>query len=84
MDLILPDINGLEATQSIKKMRDNLPIIAQTTNAFSDDRDRSIAAGCDDFIAKPFDENKLLAKINKYLKKGTKVSPNSPNKSIIQ
>ncbi len=72
MDLRLPDINGLEATQSIKKMRDNLPIIAQTANAFREDRNRSIEAGCDDFIAKPFDESKLLATINKYLKKDKK------------
>lgn len=84
MDLRLPDINGLEATQSIKKMRDNLPIIAQTANAFREDRNKSIEAGCDDFIAKPFDENKLLDTINKYLDKETKVSFNSPNKSIIQ
>ncbi len=73
MDLRLPDINGLEATQSIKKMRDNLPIIAQTANAFREDRNKSIEAGCDDFIAKPFDEKKLLATINKYLKKGNKL-----------
>ncbi len=72
MDLRLPDINGLEATQSIKKMRDNLPIIAQTANAFREDRNRSIEAGCDDFIAKPFEENNLLATINKYLKKDKK------------
>ena len=73
MDLRLPDINGLEATQSIKKMRDNLPIIAQTANAFREDRNRSIEAGCDDFIAKPFNETKLLSTINKYLKKDKKV-----------
>ncbi len=73
MDLRLPDINGIEATQTIKKMRDNLPIIAQTDNAFREDRNRSIEAGCDDFIAKPFDESKLLNTINKYLKKGNKL-----------
>ncbi|PKQ66123.1 hypothetical protein BZG01_12235 [Labilibaculum manganireducens] len=73
MDLRLPDINGLEATQSIKKMRDNLPIIAQTANAFREDRSKSIEAGCDDFIAKPFDEKKLLATINKHLKKGNRL-----------
>lgn len=73
MDLRLPDINGLEATQSIKKMRDNLPIIAQTANAFREDKNKSIEAGCDDFIAKPFDEKKLLETINKYFKKGRKI-----------
>ncbi|PKQ65462.1 hypothetical protein BZG02_00190 [Labilibaculum filiforme] len=73
MDLRLPDINGLEATQSIKKMRDNLPIIAQTANAYREDRNRSIEAGCDDFIAKPFDESKLLSTINKHLKKRNKL-----------
>ncbi|WP_421918446.1 ATP-binding protein [Marinifilum sp.] len=75
MDLRLPDINGLEATQSIKKMRDNLPIIAQTANAFREDKNKSLEAGCDDFIAKPFDEKKLLETINKYFNqnKGLKV-----------
>lgn len=73
MDLRLPDINGFEATQSIKKMRDNLPIIAQTANALREDESKSIEAGCDDFIAKPFDEKKLLDTINKYFKKGSKV-----------
>jgi PAS domain S-box-containing protein len=73
MDLRLPDINGLEATQSIKKMRDNLPIIAQTANAFREDRNKSFEAGCDDFIAKPFDEKKLLDTINKYFKKNKKL-----------
>ncbi|RUT77964.1 PAS domain S-box protein [Ancylomarina longa] len=73
MDLRLPDINGLEATQSIKKMRDNLPIIAQTANAFREDRNKSMEAGCDDFIAKPFDEGKLLDTINKYIKKNEKL-----------
>lgn len=66
MDLRLPDINGLEATQSIKKMRYNLPIIVQTANALRDDRNKSIEAGCDDFIAKPFEEKKLLETINKH------------------
>jgi PAS domain S-box-containing protein len=84
MDLRLPDINGFEATQSIKKMRDNLPIIAQTSSAFKEDRNKSFEAGCDDFIAKPFDENKLLETINKYFKKGSKGNLNSPNKSIIR
>lgn len=74
MDLRLPDINGLEATQSIKKMRDNLPIIAQTANAFREDKNKSIEAGCDDFIAKPFDEKKLLETINKYFKKKKKLN----------
>eukprot|EP01029_Cantina_marsupialis_P024232 TRINITY_DN617_c1_g1_i4.p2 TRINITY_DN617_c1_g1~~TRINITY_DN617_c1_g1_i4.p2 ORF type:complete len:945 (+),score=97.47 TRINITY_DN617_c1_g1_i4:21618-24452(+) len=74
MDLRLPDINGLEATQSIKKMRDSLPIIAQTANAFREDRNKSLEAGCDDFIAKPFDEKKLLDTINKYFKKEKRIN----------
>jgi len=67
MDLNLPDINGWEATQSIKKMRDNLPVIAQATDSIFDDRDKSFEAGCDDYINDPFNQKQLLEVIEKHL-----------------
>ncbi|WP_372750911.1 ATP-binding protein [Labilibaculum sp.] len=73
MDLSLSDVNGLDVSQSIKKMRDNLPIIAQTSNPLQEDRIKSIEAGCDDFLAIPFDKNNLLDTIDKYLVKESKV-----------
>lgn len=67
MDLQLPWVNGLEATQEIKKIRSDLPVIAQTAFAMADDEQKCIQAGCDDYIAKPILRKKLMEKIAKYL-----------------
>jgi signal transduction histidine kinase/CheY-like chemotaxis protein len=69
MDIQLPILDGLEATRQIKICKPELPIIAQTANAMDDDRSNIIAAGCDDYIAKPINRLELLQKIDKYLKK---------------
>jgi PAS domain S-box-containing protein len=53
MDIQLPDLNGLEATREIKKMRPDLPIIAQTAFALSTDEQEVYDAGCDAYIPKP-------------------------------
>ena len=67
MDVHLPEMSGLEATIKIKEVNKTLPIIAQTANAMSDDKDRCIDAGCSDYISKPIDMNNLFVKISKYL-----------------
>jgi PAS domain S-box-containing protein len=69
MDIQLPVINGLEATRQIKKMRPELPVIAQTANAFDEDRARCLEAGCDDFISKPIHVTHLFSALDKYMKK---------------
>jgi PAS domain S-box-containing protein len=66
MDLKMPVLNGLEATRQIKELRPGLPVIAQTAFASPVDEQRSMEAGCDDFMAKPIDKNLLIEKINKY------------------
>jgi PAS domain S-box-containing protein len=66
MDLKMPVLNGLEATRQIKELRPGLPVIAQTAFASPVDEQRSMEAGCDDFMAKPIDKNMLIEKINKY------------------
>jgi len=65
MDLTLPDIDGKEATRRIKSepTTQRIPIVALTANAMSSDREKAIAAGCDDFDTKPVDMSRLLAKI---------------------
>jgi two-component system sensor histidine kinase EvgS len=60
MDIQMPLMNGYEATRQIKKMRPELPIIAQTAYAFAEDISKSMAAGFNDYIAKPFDQHKLI------------------------
>lgn len=69
MDMSLPGIDGWEATRLLKADPNmcKIPIIALTAHAMSDDRDRSISAGCDDYDTKPVDINRLLAKIEHWL-----------------
>jgi len=71
MDIQMPEMNGLVATEEIKKFNRNLPIIAQTANAISEERQRCIQAGCDDFITKPVNITELYAKIDKWLSVGS-------------
>ncbi len=67
MDLKLPDVNGYEATSIIKKIKPEIPIIAQTAFAMEGDREKAIAAGCDDYITKPLDSSKLLEMVQTHL-----------------
>jgi CheY-like chemotaxis protein len=67
MDIQMPEMNGLTATEEIKKFNATLPIIAQTANAINEERVRCMEAGCDDFITKPVNINELYDKINKWL-----------------
>lgn len=64
MDMLMPEIDGLEATRLIKGMfeqsgRRRPPIVALTANAFSEDRQRCLDGGMDDYLAKPFDPDDL-------------------------
>jgi len=68
MDIRLPDINGFELTKMMKAINPDCFIIAQTAYATDDDKMRSISAGCNDFIAKPIDADKLLRIIDQYFK----------------
>jgi PAS domain S-box-containing protein len=67
MDIQMPEMNGLMATEEIKKFNRKIPIIAQTANAISEERQRCLQAGCDDFITKPVNISELYAKIDKWL-----------------
>jgi len=67
MDIKMPNINGLEATRQIKAMRPQLPVIAQTAYAMQDDEYKALQAGCNDYVSKPIDANKLIGLMRKYL-----------------
>ena len=67
MDLQMPDMNGFEATRTIKKINPEIIIIAQTAFAMSDDREKAIQAGCNDYLPKPIKSNDLLQIVQKYL-----------------
>ncbi|NPD46176.1 MULTISPECIES: response regulator [unclassified Lentimicrobium] len=67
LDINLPIMNGYEAAEAIKKIRPELPIIAQTAYALEGDREKALLAGCDDYIPKPIVISTLLRKMNGYL-----------------
>ncbi len=69
MDIQLPVMDGYEATRRIKAdpASASIPIIAVTSYALSGDEAKARAAGCDDFVPKPYSPRQLLAKIRKYL-----------------
>jgi len=69
MDIQLPIMDGYEATRRIKDdpTTKSIPIIAVTSYALSGDEQKARAAGCDDFVPKPYSPRQLLAKIRQYL-----------------
>ena len=69
MDIQLPVMDGCETTRRIKAdpSLSSIPIIAVTSYALSEDEEKARAAGCNDFVPKPFSPRHLLAKIRQYL-----------------
>jgi CheY-like chemotaxis protein len=68
MDIKMPEMNGLEATRSIRSFRKDIVVIAQTAFAMEEDRRNCTAVGCNDFLPKPIRYKVLLETIAKYLK----------------
>ena len=69
MDIQLPEVDGYEATRRIKAdpALSVIPIIAVTSYALSGDEAKARAAGCDDYVTKPFSPRALLAKVRQHL-----------------
>lgn len=69
MDLSLPVIDGWEATRRLKadEALKSIPVIAVTAHAMQGDEEKARAAGCDDYVTKPIDEDLLLEKIRGFL-----------------
>ncbi len=66
MDLKMPVLDGYDATRRIKQRHPGTPVIAQTAYATTEEREKALLAGCDDFIPKPMKKNLLLEMIQKY------------------
>jgi CheY-like chemotaxis protein len=73
MDLTLPNVDGEEATRRIKAdpVTRSIPVIALTANAMPEDREKALAAGCDDFDTKPVELPRLLGKIRALAPEGS-------------
>ena len=69
MDILLPEMNGYEATRQIRKFNKEVVIIAQTAYALEGDKEKAIAAGCDGYISKPIKADELKQKIFECLNK---------------
>jgi CheY-like chemotaxis protein len=85
MDVQMPEMDGIEATQHIRRLEDPLkstiPIIALTANALKGDSEKYIAAGMNDYLAKPFDEAGLFHVIARNLQDHQSTSPK--NQTIV-
>ncbi len=67
MDMQMPVMNGYDATRNIKKINQDLPIIAQTAYHYGEAYEEIMAAGCDDFVSKPIDIGGLKDMIERFL-----------------
>jgi PAS domain S-box-containing protein len=67
LDMQMPEMNGIEATKEIRKIRKNIPIIAQTAFIFEDDKDIILEAGCDACLIKPIRKEHLLSVMSGFV-----------------
>jgi two-component system cell cycle response regulator DivK len=76
MDLSLPELDGWEATRQLKMAAEtrDIPIIALSAHAMEGDREKALAAGCDDYDPKPVDLSRLLQKIDALLGRQATIS----------
>ncbi len=68
MDIKMPVMNGFEATEKIKNLRPDIPVIVQTAHAGDEEKEMAFLIGCDDYIAKPFKKNELLETVSRIIK----------------
>ena len=72
MDVMMPVMNGYEASMKIREMKSNkssIPIVAMTANAFEEDKEQALKSGMDYFVSKPFDIKSLLSLLSEILAK---------------
>ncbi|HKL38183.1 MAG TPA: response regulator [Bacteroidales bacterium] len=67
MDIKMPELNGLDAAKKIRAFNQQVPIVALTAYAMSDDREISLKAGCNDYISKPVQRSRIFSVLSRYL-----------------
>jgi len=67
MDIRMPNMNGIEAAREIRRTNTETPVIALTAYAFTNDREKSLEAGCNEYLSKPVKLDTLIETLNKYL-----------------
>lgn len=67
LDIQLPGMDGYEVLTELKKINPELPIVAQTAYSMIDDREKCLEAGCNEYLSKPLNLNKLRELVNKYI-----------------
>lgn len=80
LDIMLPEMNGLEVLRRIRK-DSNIPVILETARGETLDKINGLNSGADDYIAKPFDIEELLARINAVLRR---VEAAKPNQNVLK
>ncbi len=87
MDVNMPEMDGYEATRTLRSRGYERPILALTANAMSEDGERSLAAGCSDHLTKPIHQSQLIQTILRHISQGTaaghSASP-SPNEDQVE
>ena len=80
MDILLPDADGLELTRRLKQdpPTSGLPVIALSAYAMPADEERARAAGCDDYLSKPFPPRELVERVAALLTRGPRGHESSP------
>ena len=67
MDINMPNMNGYEATKALREKGFTIPILALTASVLRGEVNKCLEAGCDDYLPKPIDCNRLAAILAKYL-----------------
>jgi HAMP domain-containing protein/signal transduction histidine kinase/ActR/RegA family two-component response regulator len=68
MDMMMPEVDGYEATRQLRAQHFEMPIIAVTAKAMPGDREKALDAGCNDFVAKPVEHDRLVAVLQQFTK----------------